>query len=179
MNRDNIYIVLSKSPTILSRAIHRISGDAYTHAALAMDRDLKYMFSFGRRWAKNPFIGCFRRERLDEGIYKYCDTLPGTVMKIGVSPEQYVRVNGMLTLFSQNRSEYGYNYIGLLAHLFNLSYQTNNSFFCSEFVYHVLRQSGVTDWNIPRGRVKPYDLMRLNGEIVFRGDLMQYSRKTG
>ncbi|MDR3148883.1 MAG: hypothetical protein LBT88_02535 [Oscillospiraceae bacterium] len=181
MNKDYIYVVLSRSPTILSRAIHRISGDAYTHAALAMDENLRNMFSFGRRWANNPFIGCFRRERLNEGVYKYCSTLPGTVIKLDVSPEQHKRVSAILTGFRKNRKYYGYNYLGLFAHLFDMNYQSDNSFFCSEFVYHVLQQSGITDWNVPRSRVKPYDLLQLNGEVVFKGDLTHYGlqRKAG
>lgn len=72
MDTEYLYVVLARSNTILSRLIHVIKEDEYTHAALSLDRDLEYMFSFGRRSANNPFIGCFKRERLDEGLYAHC-----------------------------------------------------------------------------------------------------------
>lgn len=175
---NNVYIVLSRSNTILSQAIHLIKGDKYTHAALSLDRDLKHMFSFGRRWTYNPFVGCFRRENLNEGIYKSHVYLPGTVIQVPVSPEQYESVTHHIDNFMLDSVDYGYNYWGLFVNLFGNPFggplEDNERFFCSEFVYYVLNGSGVCDLGLHRGFIRPQDLLRLNGKIIFEGNLMKY-----
>jgi hypothetical protein len=170
----NVYVVLSRSQTLLSRIIHIMKGDRYTHAALSLDKNLEYMFSFGRRRASNPFIGCFRRERLDDGIYKFCSYLPGAVIKIPVSPVQYQNIVEQIEMFLLNSDVYGYNYFGLASNLVGKTHQVSTRFFCSEFVYHVLHQSGICDLKMPRGMVCPQDLMNLDGMIIFEGNLKKY-----
>jgi hypothetical protein len=179
-DHNNVYIVLSRSNTILSHVIHLLKGDKYTHAALSLDRDLKHMFSFGRRWAYNPFVGCFKRENLSAGIYKSHDCLPGTIIQIPVSPAQYKSVTRQIDNFLLYRVEYGYNYLGLFVNLFGNPFgqppEDNERFFCSEFVYYVLNGNGVCDLGLHRGLVRPQDLMKLSGKIIFEGDLMKYRR---
>lgn len=70
-DQSNIMFMLCFCAALLalSRASHALTGDKYIHAALPLDADLAYMFSFGRRRARNPFIGYFKRERLDRGIH--------------------------------------------------------------------------------------------------------------
>jgi hypothetical protein len=136
---QSVYVVLSRSQTALSRTIHMLKGHQYTHAALSLDRSMQYMFSFGRRRASNPFIGCFRRERLDDGIYKFCSNLPGVILEIPVTPVQYRNISGQIGTFLLNSHIYSYNYLGLAGNLFNKKHQDNTRFFCSEFVYHVNR----------------------------------------
>ena len=36
---------------------------------LRYGRDLRNMYSFGRKYIYNPFIGAFRREYIDMGVY--------------------------------------------------------------------------------------------------------------
>jgi hypothetical protein len=38
------------------------------------------MYSFGRKYVFNPFIGGFRREELDKGVYGLHKILPGIVV---------------------------------------------------------------------------------------------------
>ena len=40
-----IYILLTRSTTILSRLVHFVTEDTYTHAALAFDEELKTLYS--------------------------------------------------------------------------------------------------------------------------------------
>ena len=43
-----IYIVLTYTGTILSRIIKVFTKKEYSHVSIALDQDLKYMYSFGR-----------------------------------------------------------------------------------------------------------------------------------
>ncbi len=78
VTRVNVYVVLSRSRTVLSRTIALATRDEFTHSSLALDQGLDLMFSFGRRRAGNPFVGCFRRERFDDGLYRGMDVVPGS-----------------------------------------------------------------------------------------------------
>lgn len=91
-----LYVVLTRSNTIISNLIHIIKEDEYTYAALALDRNLEYMFSFGRRYANNPFLGCFRREQLHKGIYARHKELP---------PQDLSRIDGTI-LYQGNLKRY-------------------------------------------------------------------------
>jgi len=158
----------------LSRLIHHFKGDEYTHAALAFDKDLNYMFSFGRRRPGNPFVGCFKHERLDEGVYKSAATLPGIILGITVTAEQYAKVFDLFVNFLLDSHMYSYNYLGLFANLLHRDHRNDHRYFCSEFVYHILFESGICDLKKPRGLVRPQDLLDISGEIVYAGDLKHY-----
>jgi hypothetical protein len=172
----HLYVVLSRSATALSKMIRVLKGDEYTHAALALDARLEYMFSFGRRWARNPFVGCFKRERLSDAFYRPYAELPGVVIEIPVSEAQYANAIALLESFLLDGHSYGYNYFGLASSLWGWSHAADRSFFCSEFVYHVLHEIGICNLGKPRGLVCPQDLMGVQGRVVFRGNLKEYGR---
>ena len=45
---------------------------------------------------------------------------------------------------------------------------------CSEFVYHVLKESDILDLNIPRNLVRPQDFLKINGNLIYSGDLKEF-----
>jgi hypothetical protein len=176
MSEKHVYVILSRSQTLLSMVIRALNGDQYTHAAISLDKSLEYMFSFGRRRASNPFVGCFKRERLNEGIYKEYRRIPGAVLEIPVTPSQYERIHLEIESFLLNSHNYDFNVSGLIGHMFNAARENDRRFFCSEFVYYILCKSGVCDWHTPRGAVRPQHLLRLNGHLIFEGNLKEYAR---
>jgi hypothetical protein len=175
--QKKIFVVLTRSRTTLSRIIHRVTRDEYTHAAIALDENLYYMFSFGRRRASNPFFGCFKRESLNDEIYEGCAGLPGVVLEIPVTPGQYDAICSMIELFLLDSHRYGYNTLGLAKNLIGLPGENNARFFCSEFVYYVLRESGVCDLGVSRGGVRPQMLLNVDGRVIFDGNLLLLRRK--
>lgn len=174
MTAVSIYVVLSRSSTVLSRTIRLATRDEYTHAALALDADLELMFSFGRRRASNPFVGCFKRERLDDDLYRGMDRLPGVVLEVPVTEAQRDAVGARVAEFLLDSHTYAYNAPGLVTGLLGRGSEDDRRFFCSEFVYHVLRDAGVCDLGIPRWKVRPQTLLRVPGKVVYSGDLKRY-----
>jgi len=170
----HIYVVLSRSGTILSHIIHWITRDTYTHAALALDEDMELLFSFGRRWSYNPFIGCFKHERLNDRLYVH--GRPGAIVKIPVSARQYEEIYHHVRMFSDNPKAYSYNLTGLITGIFHRTFEGSHRFFCSEFVYYILNEAGVCDFGISRGHVRPQMFLQTNGHIVFEGKLPVYMR---
>ena len=120
--------------------------DQYTHAAISLDSDLNQMYSFGRRNTYNPFIGCFRKEDIHEGVYGLCKTLPGAIIEVEVTAEQYRKATELLDQFIYHHDNYKYNYQGLLYGLLDKPLCVEDSFLCSEFVYYILSESGIVDF---------------------------------
>jgi len=172
----SIFVVLMRSNTALSRMVRFFTGSEYTHAALALDRNLKYMFSFGRMWTRNPFVGCFRREDIREGVYASQKSLPGAIIEVGVTVEQYDTIRSLIGDFLLNSHRYDYNYVGLAKQIFGRTHFDERKFFCSEFVCYVLSICGAIDCPLPRGCVRPQDFLWI-GKIVFQGNLHEYQRR--
>lgn len=166
-----IYIILTRTNTFLSRIISFVKNDEYTHASISLDESFEEMYSFGRKYTYNPFIGAFVKESFNKGIFGIHENLHGIIMEIQVTDKQYRAAKKMISKFIVNRSSYSYNYLGLVCGLFNKEVFFERSFLCSEFVYYILNSSTIVDLNMHRSLVRPQDLLNLNGEIIYEGNL--------
>lgn len=171
MQKYYLHVVLTRTNTTMSKLIQFVKKDEYTHAAISLDKELNYLYSFGRKHTYNPFLGRFKHENIDKGIYKFSETLPGVIIEIEVSRQQYKKARYLLNNFMLNSSCYKYNYRGLLHSLLAKPVSYDNRFLCSEFVYYILKESGVVDFKIPRNLVRPQDFMVLESNIIYKGDL--------
>lgn len=63
----SVYIVLSKTQTLPSRVIKLWTREPYAHTSLAMDVELKEMYSFARKHLHNPFDCGFINEDITTG----------------------------------------------------------------------------------------------------------------
>lgn len=175
----SVYVVLSRTGTILSRVISKITGDWYTHASVSLDDDLNTMYSFGRLWSYIPWIGGFVKESVAYGtMRRFCraDTL---VMRIDVNAQKYDAISRYLATMYAERKKYHYNYWGLLLSRWKVRVRKCNRFYCSEFVTDCLERFGI----IQRGElgkvVRPMELLKLRriakGRVVYRGALCQFA----
>lgn len=173
MEKAYLYIVLTRTNTMISRLIRLFTGDEYTHAALSLDRELQEMYSFARKYTRNPFLGRFKHERLEEGVYGLAKQLPGVVLEVEVPLENYAEARDLIDQFIANRAQYKYNFRGLLYGPLNKPTKRDDRFLCSQFVYYILRESGVIDFHIPASLVRPVDFLDLKARIVYQGDLKE------
>lgn len=173
MEKCYLYIVLTRTNTVMSKLIRTFKNDEYTHAAISLDKELDPMYSFGRRNTYNPFIGRFRKEDINEGVYKFCEVLPGAIIEVEVLKEQYEKAKALLGHFISNSGSYKYNYKGLLHSLFNKPVCSDGRFLCSEFVYHILKESGIADLKVSRNLVRPQSLLKIEGKLIYKGNLKE------
>lgn len=173
MEKRHLYIVLTRTNTVMSNLIQILKNDEYTHAAISLDKELNHMYSFGRRNTYNPFVGRFKREDINEGIYKICNTLPGAIIEVEVSEEQYEKAKVLLEHFISNSHLYKYNYRGLVHSLINKPIYSDYRFLCSEFVYCILNEIGIADLKLSRNLVRPQSLLNIEGKIIFKGNLKE------
>ena len=171
MEQYHLYIVLTRTNSIVSKIIRLVKDDEYTHASISLDKELNRMYSFGRKYTCFPFIGRFKHEYIYQGLYKRCKTLPGVIIELEVTKEQYNRAELLLDQFISNSNLYKYNYMGFVYNLLNLSTRDEYRYLCSEFVYYIINELGIVDLKKSPNLVRPQNLLYINGKIIYKGDL--------
>lgn len=138
-----IYIILSQSGSIVSKAIKMATKKQFNHCSLSLDRELHHMYSMGRIFPNNPWIGGLVQERPNIGTYKKFDETYCRILKVPVTNQQYDHIALILKKMYAHRRHYRYNYRGLLLGKMGYVRESDHHFYCSEFVRFVLRESGV------------------------------------
>ena len=169
----HIYIVLTKDITIVSKLIKHIGQVEYSHASISLSKELDCMFSFGRIYKHLPLPAGFIVEEFDKGVLADKREVSGVVVDVPVTEEQYNKAKSIIDTFVSNKEKYSYNTMGLLGNLINKEFVSDDSFYCSEFVYYVLKESGILNLDIPDGLVRPNNLLDIKGDVVYKGNLKQ------
>lgn len=172
MEQKSLYIVLTRTKTLVSKLIHYMTGDMYTHASISLDKNLCAMYSFGRKRRYNPLIGSFCQENLYEGVFADCKVLPYAIIQVQVTQKQYGKANSLIQTYIKNTEQYRYNYAGLLFAWIGKAYKCSHRFYCSEFVYDLLRQCQIICED-PPASIRPQELTRY-GKIIEQGDWNEY-----
>lgn len=167
MEQKSIYIILTRTSTVLSSLISYMTGDTYTHASIALEKDMSSMYSFGRKRQYNPFIGGFCQENICKGIFTNCNELPYLIIQIKVTDKQYDEASFLIKTYIQNTEQYSYNYLGLLFALVGKANKCSNRFYCSEFVYDLLRQCEIICEDLYTS-IRPQQLIQY-GEVIEEG----------
>lgn len=171
-----VYIVLTKTGTILSKIVKLIKHHKYTHVSISLDEELNEMYSFGRINPYNPFIGGFVHEKINEGTFKRFKNTKCIVLKLNVEDEQYQKMKDIIEYFNKNSKRYEFNILGLLWLIINKRKIRKNKFYCAEFVKYVIDKSNVEN-ELPFV-ITPNDFLELpNIEKVYEGYLKEYNLK--
>lgn len=157
----SIYIMLTRSGTILSKIVHLITRDTYTHASISFDNDLNALYSSSRKNGRTLFPAGPCRESLHSGYYKCHAQIPCVVYKLQVSDEAYEKAKQEVSAIMAEADEYHFNIIGLLLCRFNIPYHRKHYFFCSQFVSEILQRSKALELPKDTSLMRPNDYMRL------------------
>lgn len=168
-----VYIVLSQTGTLFSRAIRLYTRDQYNHSSLSFDPDLSVMYSFGRRKRYNLLDSGFLVENFSRGMYIFFPYTQCCVLEVTVSDADYYAMKGLVNLFCDNQYGYRYNLLGVFAYMAGIRLNRENHFFCSQFVSYILNEAGFWDCNPEFTR--PVDFLTIpNIEIAFEGTIHDY-----
>lgn len=170
-----IYVLLSRTHTVPARLIRMFTREPYSHTSIALDIELKDMYSFARKHIYNPFNCGFIDENIETGIFGRDKNISCSVYAVPVTEEQYEAVKKELSVFIKNREEYSYNYTGLFTIMFGKNVEDGKHFFCSQFVSHIFYKSGIKLFAKEDGLIKPYDFhVRLKDRRIYKGKLCEY-----
>lgn len=170
-----IYIMLSQTRTYFARLIKLYTREPYAHASIAFDEDLEEMYSFARLRPKNPFVTGFIEEDINSGVYGACTETTCCVYSLKVSQEQYDSLKTEVEIFKLNRDKYSYNFLGIVGVMIQKPINSENRYFCSQFVAHILDKSGIKLFNKSSALVRPFDIrMCPKLKKIYQGKLVDY-----
>lgn len=169
----NLYIVLTNTNSILSKAIKLYTGDLYNHISISFEENLEKMYSFGRVYENIPFIGGFIVESKESKLIKNSEC---AILRYEISDVEYYRINRKIKKFIIQKEKYKYNFMGLLAYSIKYELNRENAYFCSEFVTHVIKESGIKIIDKKPIFTKPSDYLEIGkfGEVIFVGKMKDY-----
>ena len=173
-----IYIILAHTGTILSNIIRYWTKDEFSHVSIALDEDLEEMYSFGRLNPYNPFWGSFVHEHINKGTFKRFKNTQAEVYSLFITDEQYEKARKTIEYIKNNKQKYKFNVLGLACVSINKKIIRKNTFYCAEFVKHILKVIGVTEVNkLPR-IIRPQNFKELDGlRLEYEGLLRKYRKK--
>lgn len=169
-NEKTIYIVFTKTGTWLARTLKYFSATKYVHTSISFDASFTSMYSFGRSNPNNPFSGGFVRENIYDGVFKKYHKSECLIFEVNVSEKQYQGLLKDVERFVTNKELYRYNFLGLFGILFNRPLDRNYHYFCSQFVYSMLKKHGIVKFDKVPGLVQTIDLFEIdNKSILYEG----------
>ena len=129
MAERSIYILLTRSGTWFSRLIHFATQDCYTHASIGLDGPSGPLYSFARKYRHFTLPAGL----VEEQVTVYRREVPCCLYELKVSEETYLRLRRKLEGMYGQKEVYHYSVLGAFACYFNLSFQRQHHFFCSQF----------------------------------------------
>lgn len=138
-----IYILLTRSGTLLSKLVYSVTGANYTHASLAFDEDLSCLYSSTRKNGYTMFPAGPSREYLDRGVFRLRPDVPCAL-----------------------------NVLGLILCGLHIRWRRRRHYFCSQFVGEVLEKSGALELPKHSTLMHPNDYTTLQDlHCVYEGRL--------
>lgn len=168
-----IYIILSKSNTLMAKAVRFYTRKKYSHTSLALDASLSTFYSFGRRNPRFMLPAGFIIEGIKNGFFKLYPATQIYVLEAIITDEQLKDIENRLKPFIDSPLEYKYNVLGIIPTMLGISYRRKKHFLCSTFVAYVLYNcfKFKTDYTL----VYPEDFFKLNLKKVYEGDAQNYA----
>lgn len=176
MEKNYIYIVLTRTGTFLSKTIGLVTGKRYTHVSIADDLMLTHMYSFCRDRRNSPLPANFNHEDILTEVFGACKTIPCEIYRIPATDEQMSHYHDTIKHFVLNREKYSYDLGALFSMALHIPYKVRNKFVCSVWVGFVLGKSGIQHGITKHPYlVEPEDLRSINNaELIYIGDLKKY-----
>ena len=140
-----IYILLTRSGTLLSKLVYAVTGASYTHASMAFDEELNCLYSSTRKNGYTMFPAGPSKEFLNKGVFRLRGDAPCALYALEVSDEAYVRACRRAEHMMARGELYRFNTLGLIFCALHIRWQRRRHYFCSQFVSEVLQKSGALD----------------------------------
>ncbi len=169
----NIYIILSQTGTLFSKAIQWHTKDPYNHASISFDENLEDMYSFGRKRRYNPMDTGLIQENFERGLFPYFPNARCCILEISVTEEEYNVMHETVQEFYRSKEDYRYNLIGVLTFSIGRGFSRKDHFFCSQFVSYII--SNMSNWSSNPKLTKPMDFLKVpNTKVIYEGSITEY-----
>ena len=172
----SIYVVLSQTGTMFSRALKLFTRAEFNHASISLTPTLEKMYSFGRLNPYNPFIGGFVEEGKSKGTFMRFQKTKALVLEFSIEEEKFNKIKWFIDYFQEHQNEFRYNYLGIVCACFKKYHKSAKRFYCSEFVKTCLETFEIENAGKLPKIIKPIDFLKLNNKnIIYEGVLQNYT----
>ncbi|WP_102272846.1 hypothetical protein [Cytobacillus massiliigabonensis] len=169
------YILLTDTGSLLTKFIKLYTKKPYNHASIAFDSKLLDVYSFGRKSARNPFIGGFVKEDMKSYLF---DKANCVIYSFEVTEIQFEMMKRYIQDIDAQKQKYRYNFLGLFGFILNKPIKRKKAFFCSQFVASVLKEGNIIAFEKPLSLIAPNDFQQIsNFQLVYQGKLNDYTNK--
>lgn len=135
-----IYILLTRSGTLLSKLVYAVTGASYTHASMAFDEELNCLYSSTRKNGYTMFPAGPSKEYLNKGVFRLRGDAPCALYALEVTDDAYVRARRRAEHMMARGELYRFNTLGLILCALHIRWQRRRHYFCSQFVSEVLEK---------------------------------------
>ena len=136
-----IYILLTRSTTCLSKFVHFVTDDMYTHVSFAFDETLEKLYSSSRKNGITMFPAGPCTENLQRGYYKDHQDIPCALYSLRVTDAVYKLTKAEADKIISSSDDYHFNIIGLLLCRLHIPLKRKRKFFCSQFAGEILTRN--------------------------------------
>ncbi|MCQ4794568.1 hypothetical protein NE604_02805 [Anaerofustis stercorihominis] len=172
-----IYLMFSRSNTLLSKAIYKRTKEDYTHVAISLDDTFDTFYAFGRRNPNFMLPAGFTKESPFKGLYEKNQDIKIKIVSIEINESQYESISNHLSKMYEERLDYKYDILGVMLCNGNITLNRKYHKFCSEFVSELLSSNGVIDIFKSPKHIRPYELSAMKDfDLEFEGNVYELSR---
>lgn len=176
----NVYILLTCTGTIFSRLIKFFTRRTYTHASIALDANCDQLYSFARRQVFPPFPAGFIKESTNEGIFAIKSNCKCAMYRLEVDEYSYKRIVDQLSFMYRYEDIFQYNYLGAISYFFHIPHQSDQKYFCSEFVAEILETNDALKLPKPASLFHPSDFTQIPElNLIYEGTLKGMKNSIG
>lgn len=140
INKNPVYIVLTRGHSALSGVIMKSTGDSWSHSTIAFNPELDPCYSFGTKdvSTNRNQLGFIQTNPRSNLWFSEKNAVPYSIYVCFVSDEALRKMRARLDDFTKNPNKYKYSFAGLLRVFLKLKSRKNNKWFCSMFVAEIL-----------------------------------------
>lgn len=167
-NKYNVYVVLTATNLKMGKMIRFFTRYKYNHVSITLDNELKYMYSFSRRYKKPTLYAGF----VKESMLRY-ENSKIKIFKIPIDRYTYNKMKRYFKLLEQTKNKYLYNLFSALFFVIHKKVKIDKSFTCIEFTLYTLSRY------IPKLNIKDYEFYSikdldniLNEYLIYEGNFI-------
>ena len=178
MTDKQIYIIITHTPSVVSKIIRKFTHTPYNHVSVSLDAELDRMFSFGRWYKYFPWIGGFVRESPRFGTLGRFPQTEAIVLTLNIDEDVYDGISKRLEDMLVHKYSYKYDSLGLILAIFGKTRKRENHYYCTAFLRDLLIDFGIEDDVLFKDIVQPLDFLELsNTREIYRGNLKEFAEQ--
>ncbi len=167
-----VYILLSRTGTVPSQLIHKMTPGTFTHSSLALTPETNHFYSYARRTLNNPLNAGIIIEDIHDFVFARYPDCHCALFSLEVSDEGYERIKQCIQHYLQNYKKAKYNFLGILPLRMGFRFARKFRLVCSQFVALALHSS--KDLILPKDPylMLPNDFLKIaNIKKIYEGPL--------